>query len=169
MMKTISVYTAIALALARSSASTDAFSIRQVIVTVCSRRGRSGGVIQREAALVDSSSTSAACASPELAFFDEPRLYAQRQQQQVNVMTPAPLLPTSSEISFRLRRSEPWNKERLDPLEIPMRVEPDLAKAKMAMSLEMILGRAAMVASVMLFAGEMTTGQSLPDQLSMIL
>jgi hypothetical protein len=57
----------------------------------------------------------------------------------------------------------------LDPLEIPRHVESDLAKAKMVMSLEMLLGRAAMVASVALFVGEMTTGQSLPDQLSAML
>jgi hypothetical protein len=57
----------------------------------------------------------------------------------------------------------------LGRLKIPRHIEPDLAKAKMVMSLEILLGRAAMVASVVLFVVELTTGQSLPDQLFTLL
>jgi hypothetical protein len=174
-MKTTSAYAAIALALASSCAPppTEAFSIRQALAAARGGRGRSsGGATHREAALVDSSSTAgaAAFASSELAFLDEPRLYTQQQHQHVQVRTSAPLSPLPSESNFRLIRSAPSSeKGRLDPLEIPRHVESDLAKAKMVMSLEMLLGRAAMVASVALFVGEMTTGQSLPDQLSAML
>jgi hypothetical protein len=173
-MKATSVYSTIAVALASLSASPEAFSIRGVVSAV---RGGRGRVVQRDAALVDSSTSSSSAsvaaaafvAGQDVAVFDEPRLHAQHQRVTVSALRPlSPPFRSTFGSTFRLDRPNRGTR-RLDPLEIPRHVEPDVAKAKMAMVFEMLLGRAAMVASVLLFVGEMTTGQSLPDQLSSIL
>lgn len=55
---------------------------------------------------------------------------------------------------------------RLSKLELPRQVEADVAKARMMFQVEMVVGRVAMVAAVVLFLVEVTTGQSLPDQIA---
>lgn len=170
-MKTSSVY-ALALALASATALTESFSIRQIL-RVAGPRGPRGGVsVQRDAVLVVDSSASANAMSQDLALFDEPRLYTQQ-----GVARALPLAESSPSRAFihasanvALPTTRRFTKApSLGRLEIPRHVEPDLAKAKLVMSLEMLLGRAAMVASVVLFVVELTTGQSLPDQLSTLL
>jgi len=50
-------------------------------------------------------------------------------------------------------------------LEQPRHRQPDIVKAKVLFSLELGLGRVSMVAAVVLLLVEVTTGQSLPDQI----
>jgi len=54
-------------------------------------------------------------------------------------------------------------------LEIPRHVRPtvtEIENAKVLMSLEAVLGRGAMLAAIVLMTTEITTGMSLPEQLS---
>ena len=145
-MKTSSVY-ALALALASATALTESFSIRQIL-RVAGPRG--GASVQRDAALVVDSSASAGALSQDLALFDEPRLYT---QQGVARALPLDESPSRAFIHASANVALPTTRRftkvpSLGRLEIPRHVEPDLAKAKLVMSLEMLLGRAAMVASV---------------------
>lgn len=173
-MKTSCVYS-LALALASATALTESFSIRQILrVAAGPRRGGGGGAsVQRDAALVvDSSSGSSGALSQDSALFDEPRLYTQQgvaRALPLDGSSPRTFVnnPNSDVALPAFRRTT--RAPSLDRLELPRHVGPDLARAKMVMSLEMLLGRAAMVASVVLFVVELATGQSLPDQLSTLL
>jgi hypothetical protein len=167
-MKTSSLY-ALALALASSTVLTESFSIRQIL-RVAAPRGRAS--VQRDAALVVDSSASAGALSQDLALFDEPRLYTHQGGSRalpLDESSPRTFIRASANVALPTTRRFFTKSPALGRLEIPRHVEPDVAKAKLVMSLEMLLGRAAMVASVVLFVVELTTGQSLPDQLSTLL
>jgi hypothetical protein len=173
-MKTSFVYS-LALALASSTVLTESFSIRQIL-RVAAPRGRGGASVQRDAALVVDSSASSGALSQDLALFDEPRLYTRQgvaRALPVDESSSRTFIHASSKAALpaeTLRRRTTTSKSpSLGRLEIPRHIEPDLAKAKMVLSLEILLGRAAMVASVVLFVVELTTGQSLPDQLFTLL
>jgi hypothetical protein len=169
-MKTSSLYS-LALALASATVLTESFSIRQIL-RVAAPRGRGGASVQRDAALVVDSSASAGALSQDLALLDEPRLYTQQgvaRALPLEESSPRGFIRASANVALPKARRFFTKSPALGRLEIPRHVEPDLAKAKMVMSLEMLLGRAAMVASVVLFVVELTTGQSLPDQLSTLL
>jgi hypothetical protein len=161
-MKTSSLYS-LALALASSIVLTESFSIRQILRVA----------VQRDAALVVDSSASSGALSQDLALFDEPRLYThQGGARALPLDESAPrtfIRASANNVALPTTRRFFTKSPSLGRLEIPRHVEPDLAKAKLVMSLEILLGRAAMVASVVLFVVELTTGQSLPDQLSTLL
>lgn len=54
-------------------------------------------------------------------------------------------------------------------MEMPRHVQPDIARARTMLQLELIVGRTAMVSAVLLFLVEVTTGQSLPEQISSVM
>jgi hypothetical protein len=70
-------------------------------------------------------------------------------EQQIQVLAPARQLPSKVELPRRHFRN-PFAFQR----------------AEMLVNTEMTVGRAAMVAAIVLFTVEITTGQSLPDQIS---
>jgi len=54
----------------------------------------------------------------------------------------------------------------LHPHEVPRHRDAEQALARAVLETELALGRTAMVAAVVLLAGEVMTGQSLPDQIA---